>query len=255
MTSAIKLKQAYCLLLICNACLAQDSIFFRTRTIEVGKVAQIGGGSVLFMPDTFNADKVLVKYRATSIHKIKYASGRTDTVWGNSLYQNTAHIFTNYRLNQKHTLDISLYNLRYMEIRMQYAYYFNERNLSITVPVNFINKNYDGRDSRALLRSRFSTGAVARTFSNKQSKFSFYAGLGTLVGYANSYTYSSIGNYFEKSNKFFINPFVNLGYLHYLNNLLYLCLNGTFGPSIYPNNRKLDESLAKLELRLGCKLK
>ena len=110
------------LLLYSNIGSAQDSVFFRTRLIEVGKVTQIGGGTVLFMPDTLKADHVTVKYRAVKIHKIKYASGRTDTVWGNSLYQNTSNLFVNYELSHEHTFDISLYTLRYMEMRMQYTY-------------------------------------------------------------------------------------------------------------------------------------
>lgn len=254
MTNAIKLKLAYCLLLIFDTTLAQDSVFFRNRIIETGKVLQIGGGIVLFMPDTFFADKITVKHRAVRIHSIKYASGRKDTVWGNPLYQNTTNIMVNYSLPHRHEIDISIYKIWKKNILVQYNYYLAKKNFSFTIPLNFNQDQFNWRNSYSLFKPKFSTGCIVRTYSNKQSKFGFYAGLGMLSGYSHIYNYNEASSYYSRKTRFFINPIINFGYKHYLNNLIYLNINSTFGPSFYPYHRKLDESLFALEARIGFKI-
>jgi hypothetical protein len=254
MISATKLKHLYYLILICNASIAQDSIFLRTRIIEVGKVSQIGGGSVLFMPDTFNADKVLVKYRATKIHKIKYASGRTDTVWGNPLYQNTSNLFVNYEFKHRHEFDISIYKIWNKNVLVQYNYYLPKRNFSISVPLNFIQNKYKRVNSSALFKPRFSTGIIIRTHSNRQSKFGFYAGIGLLTGYANLFSYDSRYGTENLGKRYFVNPIINFGYQHYINSLIYLNINSSFGPNIFPYYRKYDDTVFVLEGRIGFRI-
>ncbi len=254
MINPFKLHLTSCLLLICNFVISQDSIFFRTKIVEVGKVSQIGGGAVLFMPDTLFEDKVLVKYRAVKIHKIKYASGRTDTVWGNPLYQNTTSFLVNYQLPHRHELDVSIYKIWKKNIFIQYNYYLLKRNFSFTIPLNFNQSNFNRRNTRALLKPRFSTGIIVRTYSNRQSKFGFYAGLGLLAGYDNIFNYDSRYGTEYIGNRYFVNPIINFGYQHYLNSLLYLALNTTFGPNFYPNHRDLDQSLFGLEGRIGFKI-
>lgn len=240
---------------VCKTSEAQDTLFFRTKKIEVGKVSQIGGGTVLFMPDTFSADKVVVKYRASSIHKISYQSGRIDTVWGNSLYQYTANLFINHQLPHRHELDISIYKIWKKNYLIQYTYYLRKRNFSLTVPLNFTQNNYNFLNANNLIKPRFSTGLILRTHSNNQSKFGFYAGLGVLYGYSNIYNYDPRIGTENLGEKYFINPIINFGYQHYFNNLLYLVINSAFGPSFYPYHRKLDEALFNLEGRLGFRIK
>ncbi|HRG59381.1 MAG TPA: hypothetical protein PK323_10520 [Bacteroidia bacterium] len=235
--------------------LAQDSVFFRTKKVEVGKVIQIGQGMILFMPDTFKFDQVVVRYRAVRIHSIKYQSGRVDTVWGNPLYQNTAHLMVNYELPHHHELDISIYRIWQKNVLIQYNYYLNKKNFSFTFPLNFNQNNFNFNNSTNVLSPRFSSGIIVRTHSNKQSKFGFYAGLGVLAGFSNKYIYNESNKNYSKFIRKFIHPLINFGYQHYLNSFLYLSINTTFGPSFYPFHRKLDASTFALEARLGFKIK
>ena len=237
--------------------IAQDTVYFRNKPFEVGKVSQIGLGIVLFMPDTFTHDQVMVKYRASKIHKIKYQSGRVDTLWGNAIYQNNANLFVNHQVIQAHTVDISLYELWRKEIRFQYAYYLKNKNLAICFPINARLKkegNFTSRDGYGSLYEQGSVGVAARTFANQQSKFSFYAGLGATAGMSKYYPKDGYSNFSVVKNRYFINPFINLGYQHFLNNLMYLSINGLFGPIYYPYYRKLDITTFNLEVRLGIKL-
>lgn len=233
---------------------AQDSVYFRNSNVETGKVSQIGQGRVLFMPDTFAKDRVIVQYRASKIHRIKYQSGRVDTVWGNPLYQNTANFFGNYKLPHHHELDISMYKIWKKNIFLQYTYYFQKRNFSITIPVNFIKDKFNFGNSNGLIQPRFSTGFIVRTYSNSQSKYGFYAGLGVLTGNSKLYNYDSRYGTEYIGEKYFINPIINFGYQHYLNSLFYLSINSSFGPIFFPYYRKFDQSQFTLEARLGFKI-
>jgi len=247
----------YALITIQWPCIAQDSIYFRNSKIETGKVSQIGQGRVLFMPDTFAQDRVVVKYRANNIRKIKYQSGRVDTVWGNPLYQNTAKIFSNCKLVQRHTFDISLYNLMKKEIRLQYNIYLKNRNLAIYIPVKtFITgQRFTYFERNAKLGEQASIGIGAKTFTNYHSKFSFYAGFGTAAGISKYYRNDSYGRYSNFSNMYFIRPFINLGYQHFIFNFMYLSFNGLFGPTYYAIHHKLNSPIVDLEVRLGFKIK
>lgn len=254
MNYILNLKILIFILIFNYPVLAQDSVFFRTKTVQVGKVKQIGQGIILFMPDTFKFDQVVVRYRATKIHSIKYQSGRVDTVWGNPLYQNTAQLLVNYELPHHHELDISIYRLWQKVVLIQYNYFLHKKNFSFTFPLNFNQNNINFNNSSNVLSPRFSSGIIVRTHSNPQAKFGLYAGLGLLAGYSNIYTYNESNEYFSKSIRNFIQPLINFGYQHYINHFLYLSINTSFGPTFYPFHRKFDASTYTLECRLGFKI-
>lgn len=258
MINPLKFKLTCCLLLFYCICFAQDSIFFKSKLIIVGKVTQIGQGKVFLIPEQFAKDQVAVGYKANHIYKIKYESGREDIVFGNPIYQNTSSLFVNYQLNQSHLIDVSLYNIWHKELRLQYSYFFKNKNIAIYLPLktSLIKPNYYLIDEVGRLEERAAIGLGAKTFVNKKSRSSFYVGLGFFAGFS-KYYYSTItyATYNAVINRYFIHPHIMLGYQHFLSRSLYLSFNGLFGPSFYPYHRKLDASSFDLEVRLGYRIK
>lgn len=258
MINYIKFQVTCNLLLFCCVSLAQDSIFFKNKLILVGKVTQIGQGRVILIPEQLVKEQVAVGYRANSIYKIKYESGREDIVFGNPLYQNTSNLFVNYQLNQKHLIDVSLYNLWCKELRLQYSYFFKNKNIAIYLPLktSLIKPNLYLSDQVGRWEERAALGIGVKTFVNQKSRSSFYAGLGIFAGFS-KYYFSTINyaNYNEVVNRYFLHPHIMLGYQHFLSHSLYLSFNGLFGPTFYPYHRKLDASSFDLEVRLGYRIK
>ena len=258
MINYIKFQLTCNFLLLCCVSLAQDSIFFKNKLIIVGKVTQIGQGKVLLIPAQLAKEHVAVGYKATNIYKIKYESGREDTVYGNPLYQNTSNLFVNYYLNQKHLIDISLYNIWLREFRLQYSYYFKHKNIALYIPLktSLIKPNLNLSDEVGRLEERASLGVGVKTFVNQKSRSSFYAGLGVFAGFS-KYYFSTINyaTYNQVINRYFIHPHITLGYQHFINRSFYLSFNGLFGPTFYPYHRKLDASSFDLEIRLGYRIK
>lgn len=260
---------------------AQDTLFFKNRSIKTGKITAIGAGKITFISN--DADGTITHTVYTKdVYSVKYKSGKEDTIPGNIYYDKVYKIIIkNKKITQQHLVNISLFALvkrnddnKANEAKITYEYVFRKINLSVFVPISYDitnqyqsfyqiyygykGNNMDPISDNYVLYKKKGAGIGLKMFSNTQSNHTFWVGLGI------SYDDMRIRNYLNYQQKNVevgtkkvtqFSKYIQVGYQNYITKKVYFAADLNLQIFHVIGNNHFDSAKVTAEIKLGYRIK